>query len=160
MLKIHEKSIKDLTKFEKTLYMKFAEVLAAALLRTVKLEEAKYKLDALLRISEEETRLNIVREKKLTELIADAREKLMQDPTWKERINKTFPTIIQALQSYHEDKAKNGSSILAFYIHNDYRDLSEAEVEEHGLKKGWTHKEKTGIRLITFVIDSREREII
>ena len=54
MLNIHEKTIKDLSPFEKAIYTKFAEVLAAALLRTVKLEEAKLKLDALLRIEEEE----------------------------------------------------------------------------------------------------------
>ena len=160
MLKIHETSLKDLTPYENELYTKFAEVLAAALMRTVKIEEAKFKLDAILRIYEEEIRLKTVREDKLSELIADAREKLMQDPIWKERVNKTFPTVIQALQDYHEDKAKKGSSILCFYIHEDYRELSQAEAEEHGLKKEWIHREKTGVRIITFVIDTREREII
>jgi len=160
MLKIHETALKDLSKFEKQLYTKFAEVLAAVLLRTVKLDEAKFKLDALLRIAEEEVRLKTVREIKLSELIADAREKLMQAPRWKERMDKMFPTVIQALKHYHEDKSKKGSSILALFLHEDYRDLSEAEVEEHGLKRGWTHREKTGVRIVTFVIDTREREII
>lgn len=160
MLKIHEKSLKDLTPYEKELYTKFAEVLAATLLRTVKLEEAKYKLDALLRIAEEELRLKIVREKQLDEHIADARKKLMEEPHWKEQMSKMFPTIMQALTDYHEDKSKKGSSILALFLHNDYRDLSEAEVEEHKLKKGWTHKERTGVRIVTFVVDTRDREII
>lgn len=160
MLKIHETALKDLTPYEKTLYTKFAEVLAAALLRTVDLKEAKYKLDALLRIAEEEKRVETMRVKKLDELIADARKKLIEAPHWKERMNKMFPAVIQALQDYHEDKAKKGSSILTIYLNNDYRDLSEAEVEEHGLKKEWTHKERTGIRLIAFTVDTREREII
>lgn len=160
MLNIHEKHLKDLTKFEEQLYTKFAEVLAAVLLRTVKIEEAKYKLDALLRISEEEVRLNKVREGKLSELTADARKKLMEEPLWKEKMNRVFPQMIQKLQDYHKDKAKIGSSILTLYIHDDYRDLSEAEAEEHGLKKEWTHKEKTGVRIITFVVDTRKREII
>ncbi len=80
MLKIHETALKDLTPYEKELYTKFAEVLAAALLRTVDLKEAKYKLDALLRIAEEEKRTKIQREKKLDEHIADARKKLMEAP--------------------------------------------------------------------------------
>jgi len=160
MLNIHEKSIKDLSSFEKEIYSKFAEVLAAVLLKTVTIEEAKSKLDALMRIAEEEKRLGGVREKKLTELIADTRVKLMQDPIWKKRMKRIFPQLIQALQDYHEDKAKKGSSILSIFVDNDYRDLSEAEVEEHGLKRGWTHRERTGVRIITFVIDSGEREII
>lgn len=160
MLKIHETALKDLTKYEKAIYTKFAEVLAAALMRTVDLKEAKYKLDALLRIAEEEVRTKIQREKKLDEHIADARKKLMEAPHWKEQMSKMFPTIMQALTDYHEDKSKKGSSILALFLDNDYRDLSEAEVEEHGLKKGWIHKERTGVRIITFVVDTREREII
>lgn len=53
MLNIHEKKIKNLTPFEKAIYTKFGEVLAAVLLKTIKLEEAKFKLDALLKIEEE-----------------------------------------------------------------------------------------------------------
>jgi len=160
MTKMHETAFEDLTSRDKELYTKFAEVLAAALMRTVDLKEAKYKLDALLRLSEEEERVEKDRVGKLSDLIADARKKLMEAPHWKERMSKMFPTVIQALKDYHEDKAKKGSSILAIYLNNDYRDLSQAEAEEHGLKKGWTHKERTGIRLIAFTVDTREREII
>lgn len=160
MTKMYETAIKDLTKIDKEIYTKFAEALAAALQRTVDLKEAKYKLDTLLRIAEEEKRTKTARKVKLSEHIALARKRLMEAPHWKEQMSKMFPTIIQALTDYHEDKSKKGSSILALFLDNDYRDLSEAEVEEHGLEKGWTHKERTGVRIITFVVDTREREII
>jgi len=160
MSKIYETALKDLTKNDKQICVKFAEVLAAALMRPVELKEAKYKLDAMLRICEEEVRIKIDREKKLTEYIADARKKLMEEPRWKEQMSKLFPAIMKALDGFHNDKDKKGSSILALHLHNDYRDLSEEEVEEHKLKKGWIHREKTGVRLVTFVVDTREREII
>ena len=160
MSKIYETALKDLSKIDKEIYTKFAEVLAAALMRTVDLREAKYKLDAMLRICEEEARIKIDREKKLSEYIADARKKLMEEPRWKAQMNKLFPAIMKALDEFHSDKDKKGSSILALHLHNDYRELSELEVVEHGLKIGFTHRERTGVRLITFVVDTRDTEII